>query len=302
MANVFSRNTVLSERDTLATKYRNARINLLVVALVTLLNVILAATASDSYFLFSATIPYILAFYSALLCGLYPAEYYEGLGAINVLPMGVFFACLAVSLIIIGLYVLAFSLSGKNRAGWMIFALVLFCLDTLTLFLYTGISLDWLLDYIFHIWIIVILALGLHAHAKLKKLPPEASDTPIILQDANGEMMTFESENNGTAPFEDENSTTEDSVPLRSADMTVKQKVLLEATVNSKSILYRRVKRTNELVINGQVYDEYVALVEMPHALAAIVDGHLYEAGYNTASRSFIAVDGQEITSKLRLF
>ena len=49
-----------------------------------------------------------------------------------------------------------------------------------------------------------------------------------------------------------------------------------------------------------QVYDEYVALVEMPHALAAIVDGHLYEAGFN-ASRSFIAVDGQEIASKLRL-
>ncbi len=300
MANVFSHNTALSERDILTTKYRNARINLLIVALATLLNVILAATVSDSYFLFSATIPYILTFLSALLCGLYPAEYYEGLGAVNVLPMGVFFACLAVSLIIIGLYVLAFFLSGKNRAGWMIFALVLFCLDTLTLFLYAGISLDWLLDYIFHIWIIVILALGLRAHAKLKNLPPEASDAPIILQDTNGEMMTFESENSEAAPFEGENSTAEDSVPLRSADMTVKQKVLLEATVNSKSILYRRVKRTNELVINGQVYDEYVALVEMPHALAAIVDGHLYEAGFN-ASRSFIAVDGQEIASKLRL-
>ncbi len=299
MANVFSHNTALSERDTLTIKYRNARINLLVVALATLLNVILAATVSDSYFLFSATIPYILTFLSALLCGLYPAEYYEGLGAVNVLPMGVFFACLAVSLIIIGLYVLAFFLSGKNRAGWMIFALVLFCLDTLTLFLYAGISLDWLLDYIFHIWIIVILALGLRAHAKLKKLPPAAS-APVILQGENGEIMIFESENSEAAPFEGENSKAEDSVPLRSADMTVKQKVLLEATVNSKSILYRRVKRTNELVINGQVYDEYVALVEMPHALAAIVDGHLYEAGFN-ASRSFIAVDGQEIASKLRL-
>ena len=301
MANVFPRNTALNERDILATKYRNARMNLLFVALVTLLNVILAATAGDTYFLFSATIPYILTFLGALLCGLYPTEYYEGLGAVNVLPMGVFFACLAVSLIIIGLYVLAFFLSGKNRAGWMIFALVLFCLDTLTLFLYAGISLEGLLDYVFHIWIIVILALGLRAHAKLKKLPPEASDTPVILQGENGEIMTFESASSEAPPFEGENSTTEDSVPLRSADMTVKQKVLLEATVNGKSILYRRVKRTNELVINGQVYDEYVALAEMPHTLAAIVDGHLYEAGYNTAHRSFIAVDGQEIASKLRL-
>ena len=237
MANGFSHNIALSERDTLTIKYRNARINLLVVALATLLNVILATTVSDSYFLFSATIPYILTFYSALLCGLYPAEYYEGLGAVNVLPMGVFFACLAVSLIIIGLYVLAFFLSGKNRAGWMIFALVLFCLDTLTLFLYAGISLDWLLDYIFHIWIIVILALGLRAHAKLKNLPPEASDTPVILQGENGEIMTFESASSEAPPFEGENSKAEDSVPLRSADMTVKQKVLLEATVNSKSIL-----------------------------------------------------------------
>ena len=300
MANVFSHNIALSERDILATKYRNARMNLLFVALVTLLNVILAATTSDTYFLFSATIPYILTFLGALLCGLYPAEYYEGLGAVNVLPMGVFFACLAVSLIIIGLYVLAFFLSGKNRAGWMIFALVLFCLDTLTLFLYAGISLEGLLDYVFHIWIIVILALGLRAHAKLKKLPPAAS-APVILQGENGEIMTFESARSETPPFENANSTTEDSVPLRSADMSVKQKVLLEATVNGKGILYRRVKRTNELVINGQVYDEYVALAEMPHTLAAIVDGHLYEAGYNTAHRSFIAVDGQEIASKLRL-
>ena len=47
MANVFSHNIALSERDVLATKYRNARIDLLVVALATLLNVILAATTSD---------------------------------------------------------------------------------------------------------------------------------------------------------------------------------------------------------------------------------------------------------------
>ena len=273
--------TAPSEREVLALKYRNARYNLLAVALVTLINVILAATASDSYFLFGATIPYIITLLTALYCGLYPPEYYGAeYSALEFYPMGVFYIGLAIALVIVGLYVLAFFLSNKKRVGWMIFALVLFCLDTLALIWYFGISPDWILDYVFHAWIIVILSLGIRNHFKMTQLPEEPIAPPA---------------------FQELNEEVENSVPLRAADMTVKHKVFLEVTVNGKHVIYRRVKRVNELVINGQVYDEYVALVEFAHTLSAVLDGHLYQAGMLAANRSFIAVDGQQLASKIRL-
>ena len=43
---------------------------------------------------------------------------------------------------------------------------------------------------------------------------------------------------------------------IRFADKNVKCKILLEATVEKYRICYRRVKITNELVVNGLVYDE----------------------------------------------
>ena len=89
---------------------------------------------------------------------------------------------------------------------------------------------------------------------------------------------------------------------LRWADMDVKARELLRADAQGYQIVYRRVKRTNELVINGKVYDEYVALMESPHTLSAVVDGHTIEMRYDATSHMQIYFDNTLLAKKFRLF
>ena len=92
-----------------------------------------------------------------------------------------------------------------------------------------------------------------------------------------------------------------DDTALRRANMGIKCKILLEKTVGDYRICYRRVKSTNELIVNGVVYDEMTAVVEFEHDLSATVDGHKIHAGFDDASYSYIAFDGQRIAEKLRM-
>lgn len=88
---------------------------------------------------------------------------------------------------------------------------------------------------------------------------------------------------------------------LRFADPAVKGRTLLEASVQGYQICYRRVKSTNELVINGRVYDEMKAVIEFEHKLCAQLDGHRIEAGLDHQDHSYILFDGQLIKEKKRL-
>ncbi len=88
---------------------------------------------------------------------------------------------------------------------------------------------------------------------------------------------------------------------IRRADYSVKSRILLEATVGEYKICYRRVKRVNELVINGTVYDEYKGLIEFEHNLSAVVREHKIEAGYDAESYSYILFDGERIGEKRRI-
>ena len=87
---------------------------------------------------------------------------------------------------------------------------------------------------------------------------------------------------------------------LRKADLNVDHKVLLETIAESYRVCYRRVKTTNELVVNDLVYDQKKGLFEFEHTLRAVVDGHLIEAGLDEVSFSFITYDGELIEYKKR--
>ena len=177
MAGFFNQNQGLSERAMLENKYRSARIDLLLVAIMTLVNIVFVITGSDTYFLFSASVPYLLSFVSALYCGKLSPEIYEYLeidvATAEFLPAPVFYVALAIALVITALYVVAFFLSNKGRVGWLVFALIFFIIDTLVMLFYYGISFDMIIDYVFHAMVIVILAIGIKAHRKLENLPPE---------------------------------------------------------------------------------------------------------------------------------
>ena len=164
----------LTQRQQLLNRYSSARHNILLVLIFTTINIVLLVANSDSYFLFSAYIPYLVVTYGMLFCGRFPAEYYEDLldYGFEFLDTGFFVGTLIVAVVICVLYLICWLFSDKNRVGWMITALVLFSIDTLMMVL-GGLSIDSALDVLFHGWVIVSLSMGIAAHFKLKKLPAE---------------------------------------------------------------------------------------------------------------------------------
>lgn len=97
-----------------------------------------------------------------------------------------------------------------------------------------------------------------------------------------------------------ENKGTE-SPALRYADLSVKNRILAEASAEGYTICYRRVKSLNELVINRKVYDEKRGIIEFEHKLCASLDGHSIESGTDENGYSYIMFDGEIIECKKRL-
>ena len=181
---LFNKNNVngqpISPRLQLETKYTNSRSNLLLVVLFSAINVFLLVTNSDRYFLFSAFIPYLIADLGMALCGRYPAEYYDGeLSEYQFFDDSFFIITVVIAAALIALYLLCWILSKKPRVGWLIFSLVFFSADTVLMLVVTGISSDFIVDVVFHAWVIVSLVSGIMAHYKLKKLPEEPVAEPV---------------------------------------------------------------------------------------------------------------------------
>ena len=280
MANFFSQKEP-SERKIYEQKYKASRIYLLIVTLATALNLVFLLANDDSYILFSAFIPYLIVSLGMYMCGRFPDDYYtEGWEDTPFLDNSFLIVTLIISFVLFLLYILAWRMSSKNRGGWLIFALVLFGFDTISLFLLIDSPIDLLISLAFHALAIYELIVGIRAWCKLKALPPEEeSENPSV------EENDF---------YEIPNSTI-----LRIADKEIKHRVFLQARAFDLDICYRRVKHTNELVINGNVYDEFIGVYEPPHALQAQINGHYVEAGYN-GMHSVISVDGNIIAKKIR--
>lgn len=280
-------NTV-SNREILEVKHKRSRNNLLLVIAFTIINLILLVIESDTYFLFSAYIPYALVDTGMFLCKMYPAEFYgEELFNSAFLDPSFFAIFMGVALVIVLLYFLCWLFSKKYKVGWLISALVFFVIDTGALLVLWGIQMDNIIDIVFHVWVIISLVMGISANLKLKKLPSQEAQTL---------------EYNGFDEVERTQEEALNSAIIRIADNNVKSRTLLETTEMGLSIVYRRVKRVNELVINGNVYDEIEALLEVAHSLKAKIDGHQIEVGYDGKLYSYLIIDGQLVTRKLRLF
>lgn len=280
-------NTV-SNREILEVKHKRSRNNLLLVIAFTIINLILLVIESDTYFLFSAYIPYALVDTGMFLCKMYPAEFYgEEFFSFAFLDPSFFAIFMGVALVIVLFYFLCWLFSKKYKVGWLISALVFFVIDTGALLVLWGIQMDNIIDIVFHIWVIISLVMGISANLKLKKLPFQEAQTL---------------EYNGFDEVERTQEEAPNSAIIRIADNNVKSRTLLETTEMGLSIVYRRVKRVNELVINGNVYDEIEALFEVAHSLKAKIDGHQIEVGYDGKLYSYLIIDGQLVTRKLRLF
>lgn len=287
MASIFNNSKTKSgtQRENLETKYNSSIMNILLVVVFSLVNVVLLVVNSNSYFLFSAFIPYFLADYGMYTCGMYPEEYYYDVPDMVFSDKSTLVVTFVIAAVIVLFYLLCWFFAKKKKVGWLIAALVLFIIDTLAMFAIAGISTELIMDIVFHVWVIVSLVNGIVNYNKLKSLPEETME---LVTEEEDKQYYFEQ-------YQD------NSGILRTADSEVKERILLEAETPGYHIIYRRVKRTNELVVNGMVYDEYEALVEFPHTLTAMVNGHKIEVKYDATSYMYIMFDGEQLAKKIRL-
>lgn len=282
----------------------SARVVILSIVILTALNFIMLLSQSDLYFLYSASVPYILTFLAMVACGVFPPEYYGGnYPYMDFLPNSYFIMAIIFSIIIVGLYLLCFFMSKKYRTSWLIVALVLFALDTLFM-LCAYLFLEYtsgIIDVVFHVIILVSLAMGVHGSCQLSKAEKAGANPTDPSTQINLDVTALTSTDTSStpsSPYMDK----PDSTILRVADMEVKSRVFFKEEIYGHTLIFRRVKRVNELIIDGNVYAEYVALMERSHLLSAIIDGHEYAAGADTMTSSvFIMVDGIMVKSKVRL-
>lgn len=285
MSKLFQKNETLNipEHQKLENRYKGSINNLLVIVLFSVVNIVLLVTNANSYFLFSAFIPYFLADYGMYYCGMYPEDYYYDVGEMEFLDKSYFVYALVIAAVILLVYLLCWFMAKKKKIGWVIAALIFFALDTAAMLFFMGINMDMFMDILIHIWVFGYLINAIVVYRKMKKVP----ETEEITEEA------FVGQDYPQIP--------QNSKVLRMADTDVKSKTFLEAEKFGHVIVYRRVKTTNELVVDGRVYDEYVALVEAPHNLVAEIDGHIFEAGMMNPAWSYIKADGEMLTKKIRL-
>ena len=160
----------MSPREEVEMKYKRSRYNLLLVAIVSIVNLFYMAFG-ERYFLFSARLPSILVELTLVTA---PEDVTVALADLLV-PI-------VVGVILSLPYLLCFFFS-KKRPGWMVAALVFFgldCIYLLTMYYLT----DVIPDILFHAWVMFYLITGVMNGFKLKKMP---EDEPMPAFGAEGE-------------------------------------------------------------------------------------------------------------------
>lgn len=156
-----------TSQNYMVSRVNNSRSSLSIVAVLTVVNLAMMLTQSNRYFLFSASVPYYLTRFAFLIDNF-------SIGSFTI-------TALVISAVILGAYLLCFLMFGKQIGkgnGWLIAALVLFCLDSLGLLYVTFCLIESpasnLMDLFFHGWVIWSLAAGIHYNNKLIAVRQEA--------------------------------------------------------------------------------------------------------------------------------
>lgn len=254
-----------SPRQLARSRFRTARMDLLIVIIFTFVNIGLIFTQSQSVMLFSAVIPY----YAVALA--YSADL--AFGGLTWLIHG----SLILAGIILALYFICWLLS-KKHYGWLVAASVLFGVDTASVLALYGVILGDLgagvMDILLHGLLMYYLIMGAISGCRLKNMPDSVVET--------------------AAP-------PPESLPIRAAEPVAPEQVILQAEAAGLQICYCREEEKHMLIINGYVYDQVETLVESNHELRAVCGGHSIAAGFHAgAAGSYILFDGQPLVHKSR--
>lgn len=143
--------------------YRMARIDLLLVIILTVINIVLLVSDSQTTMLFSAFVPYF-----AVAIAVYD-------GAAWFLQGSLIFA-----FIVLALYLLCWFFSSKHY-GWLIAALVLFAVDTLAVvFYYWGMWSYGIFDMLIHAAVLYYLFRGVRCGRYLRRLPQDVPEETTV--------------------------------------------------------------------------------------------------------------------------
>lgn len=167
-------------RENLENRFNSARRSLLMVVIFTVINLVLLVTNSNSYFVFSAFIPYFLTGMGMMLCGRFPVEYYgDEFLTMEFLPPAVLTVTIAISVVIIALYLLAWFFCKNKKIGWLIFAFIAFAVDTIVMFLLSENLVSSILDILFHAWVLFDIGVAINVAGKLKKMSMEDASAVV---------------------------------------------------------------------------------------------------------------------------
>ena len=157
---------------------KTAQYNLLIVLIFTVLNLVMLLAGTNSYFLFSATIPYYLT-YLGYMFDHFAASTYTLTG-------------LTMSVVFVAAYGVFWFMCRKDER-WFVPALVLFAADTvamLMLVLMTNSFSGSLIEIVVHVWVLVGFIRAISASKKLKVLAQE----PPVTEDDEPETLTEETD------------------------------------------------------------------------------------------------------------
>ena len=236
----------INTREQLEKKFNMSRNNLLAVIAFTCINLILALTNSDLYFLFSASIPLILLYLGS--------EFVWHNGTIMFSAIGIAAAFTSVSLYGV------FWILSKNYRAWIIGALVYFSIDILVslLFLFVladGIEAFSIIELVFLAWIMYYLITGTVTWSKLRKLPVYDESLLSHQNLIEAEQIKVAAEHR-TIPIAQIPPSTAIRRPSK------RGKVLASHNYNNVEIIVKRSASVTELIINDMVYAEKTGLHE----------------------------------------
>lgn len=169
----------LNEKQLYERRYSSSCGSILLVVAFTLINGLLLIAKSNTYFLFTAWVPYLLLDVGMYLCGKYPAEYYEGnVADYSFMNNGVFSFLIGAALLIVLLYLVCWYIAKKGKVVGIIGGLVLMLIDTGIMLVWCGINADMIMDIVFHAWMIFSMISGISGYFKLKKYEKEHPELP----------------------------------------------------------------------------------------------------------------------------
>lgn len=174
-------------------QYNSAKGNILLIIVFSVINGVLLAVNSGTYFLFTAWVPYLLIYLGMYLTGKLPVEHYEGdLSEYSFLNSGVLAVLVGAAAVIVLMYLICWLFARKAKVGGLIAALVLLVIDTGIMFWWCGFSADMIMDIVFHVWMVVSMISGIIGYFKLKQYQKEHPVQPF---EPTFEQPTFDVNN-----------------------------------------------------------------------------------------------------------